>query len=62
MLSLLEEFSNREVDDKVGRTVDNQEEVADTDKNRDPDRTLAAAAGVKKGYLRVEDILTEIQG
>ena len=61
MDNLLEEFTNREVDDEVCRTVDNQEEVADTDKNRDPDRTLAAATGVKEGYLRVEDILTEIQ-
>ena len=61
MHNLLEQFTNREVDYEVCRTVDNQEEVADTDKNRDPDRTLAAATGVKEGYFRVEDVFTEIQ-
>ena len=42
-------------------TIDYDEKVADTDKNRDPDGTLSAATGVKVGYLWVEDILTEIQ-
>ena len=41
--------------------MDDKEEGIDTDKNRNPDRTLTASTGVKEGYFRVEDILREIQ-
>ena len=61
MHNLLEHITDREIDDEVGRTIDDDEEVTDTDKNRDPDGTLSAATGVKVGYLWVEDIFTEIQ-
>ena len=48
---LLEHITDREVDDKIGRTVDDKEEVTDTDKKRDPDGTLTASTGVKEGYI-----------
>ena len=47
MNNLLEDITNREVDDEVGGTVDDKEEVANTDKNRNPDGALATATGVK---------------
>ena len=54
MHNLLEDITNREIDDEVDRTIYDNEEVTDTNKNRDPDRTLTAAAGVKVRYVRVE--------
>ena len=48
MDDLLEHITNREVDDEVGGTVDDEEEVVDTDKNRDPDGALTASTGVKE--------------
>ena len=62
MHNLLEHIADREVDDEVSGAVDDDEEVADADQNRDPDRALAAATGVKKRYFRVEDILRQVQG
>ena len=48
MDNLFEHFTDGEVDDKVGGTVDDKEKVANTDKNRDPDRSLTATTGVKE--------------
>ena len=56
MDNLLEHLTDREVDDKVGGTVDNKEEIANTDKNRNPDRSLTATTGVKELYFWVENI------
>jgi hypothetical protein len=56
MHNLLEHITDREVDDEVGGAVDDDEEVADADQNRDPDGALAAATGVKKRYFWVEEI------
>ena len=56
MHNLLEHITHREVDDEVGWTVDDEEEVANTDKNRDPDGALTATTGVKEWYFWVENI------
>ena len=61
MNNLLEYITDGEIDDEVSRTIDDNEKVTDTDKNRDPGGALSAATGVKVGYFWVEDILTEIQ-
>ena len=43
MHSILENVPHGTVDDEIGGAVDDKEEVADTDKDRDPDGALAAA-------------------
>ena len=45
---LLEHITHRVIDDEVGGTVDDKEEIANTDKNRDPDGALTATTGVKE--------------
>ena len=56
MHSILENVPHGTVDDEIGGAVDDKEEVADTDKDRDPDWALTASTGVKECNVRVENI------